>query len=105
MRQVVFNLLLNSFEAAAEGGRVELVTERRGDWVRVRITDNGPGMDEKDAERMFELFYTTKEKGSGLGLAIARRLVEAHNGRISYETAEEGGAVFSVYLPVKIISK
>jgi two-component system sensor histidine kinase PilS (NtrC family) len=105
IRQVVFNLLLNSFEAAAEGGRVELVTGRRGDWARIRITDNGPGMDEKDVERMFELFYTTKEKGSGLGLAIARRLVEAHNGRISYETAEEGGAAFSVYLPVKIISK
>ncbi|MHC4661558.1 MAG: sensor histidine kinase, partial [Planctomycetota bacterium] len=105
IRQVVFNLLLNAFEAVPEGGRVELVTERRGDWARIGVSDNGPGIDPESVEHLFELFYTTKERGSGLGLSIARRLVEAHHGRISFESAQEGGVVFNVFLPVKIVSR
>ena len=51
--------------------------------IRIGVLDNGPGLDSRQREKIFEPFYTTKAKGTGLGLAIARRVIDAHGGRIA----------------------
>jgi PAS domain S-box-containing protein len=103
--QVFYNIALNAIQALGEGGRLEIVSRRRGDWVVIDFTDNGPGIPESDLSRIFDLFFTTKEGGTGLGLAIASRLVENHHGRIGVNSRAGQGATFSVFLPVKIVSK
>ena len=87
-----------------KGGKLELVSQQRGEWVVVDFADDGPGVPEKDLSRIFDLFYTTKEGGTGLGLAIAGRLVENHHGHISVKSKLGQGSTFSVSLPVKIVS-
>ena len=66
--------------------------------MRVAVRDNGPGLGMTRPERVFEPFFTTKTKGTGLGLAIARRVVEAHGGRIEAVSRYEG-AEFVIILP------
>jgi PAS domain S-box-containing protein len=104
IRQVFYNISLNAIQAMEKGGRLEIVSERRGDWVVVGFADNGPGIHESDLSRIFDLFYTTKEGGTGLGLAIAGRLVENHHGHIAIDSRPGSGSTFSVFLPVKIVS-
>jgi signal transduction histidine kinase len=68
----------------------------------VRVTDTGPGVDEMSRERIFFPFYTTKTKGSGVGLSMAKKIVNSHRGSIEIGRAPEGGAVFTVRLPVAL---
>jgi signal transduction histidine kinase len=104
IEQVFRNVLENSLSACA--GRVEVGV----DWsaadldgrpaFQVRLRDNGPGLNAEQRAKIFEPFYTTKTRGTGLGMAIARRLVEAHGGRIAVGTAVSGGAEIVVILPL-----
>ena len=86
-------------------GRVEVEGFETADAVVIAIRDSGPGLPpEEEREKIFDLFYSTKEEGTGLGLAIANRFVEDHGGSITAENLQEGsegigGAVFTVYLP------
>jgi signal transduction histidine kinase len=65
----------------------------------VRVVDNGPGVPPKEAERIFEPFYSTKDSGLGMGLAICRAIVVAHGGALSFVPSPDGGAVFQFTLP------
>ena len=67
--------------------------------LEVRVRDNGPGLDAEQRRRAFEPFYTTRPAGTGLGLAIARRIVEAHGGRIGISDAPGPGAELVFTLP------
>ena len=68
--------------------------------VVVELEDNGPGFDKDHADKIFNPFFTTKPQGSGLGLAIVRKIVDAHDGRISVASPPSGGARFRVVLPL-----
>lgn len=95
--QVLRNLLQNALEA---GGRVTVAVEPVGeDLVDLVVADDGPGLPAEVRERLFEPFVTTKPRGTGLGLAIARRLVEAHGGRLLFEDRPGGGTIARVRLP------
>lgn len=113
LRQLFANLLANAFEAMGGEGHVDIVAELLpGDdetpngldplppQVAVEIRDNGPGMGPDDLERIFSPFFTTKPQGTGLGLAIVRKVVDAHDGRITAVSAPGRGAAFKVTLPV-----
>jgi signal transduction histidine kinase len=113
LRQLFTNLLANAFEALGGEGhvdiRAELVPgeeEPQGGLdplpaqVAVEVRDNGPGMGPDDLERIFSPFFTTKPQGTGLGLAIVRKVVDAHDGRITAVSAPGRGAAFKVTLPV-----
>ncbi len=72
---------------------------RNGTWLELAVKDSGLGIEESEIPRIFNPFYTTKEKGTGLGLAIATKIVEAHRGQITAHNSPKGGAVFVVSLP------
>lgn len=103
VRQALLNILLNAIQAQPDGGRVEVAAvaaERRGRrWVRVSVRDHGPGIPARVRARLFEPFFTTREKGSGLGLFVVKRIVEGHGGRVRVESRPDGGTVVSMELP------
>jgi signal transduction histidine kinase len=99
IEQLILNLLLNASQASPPGGVVRLRTEADGEWVRLVVEDQGPGMDELVRQRAFEPFFTTKAKGTGLGLPICKNIVESHGGRISLHPSEGGGTRVEVEFP------
>lgn len=96
--QVLLNLIRNAIEAMAPGGSdspVEIsVRPGAGDEVLVRVSDAGPGIEEKVKARLFSSLASTKQKGMGVGLSICRAIVEEHQGRIWVEDNPSGGATF-----------
>jgi PAS domain S-box-containing protein len=100
LQQVVVNLVKNAAQAMTLGGTLSLQTGENADGVWVSVADTGGGIPQERINRIFEPFYTTKEKGSGLGLMIVQRIVRAHNGRISLESNVGKGTTFRVWLPL-----
>jgi signal transduction histidine kinase len=105
LTQVLLNLVLNAGAAVAgakkDGGRVTVRVRPAGERVRIEVEDDGPGVDPKVRDRLFEPFVTTKEvgEGTGLGLAVCRGLVESGGGEIRHDASYTGGARFVVELP------
>ena len=98
-RQVLVNLALNAQQAMPRGGLIEMQTRVHDGRVELEIIDNGCGMDENILSRIFTAFFSTKSGGSGLGLATVKRIVEAHGGRVTVESAPARGTRFTVSLP------
>jgi signal transduction histidine kinase len=96
--QVLFNLVKNALEAAGEGG-VFVRAQKMKKGARIWIQDQGPGLSEEEAKRVFDPFYTTKSQGMGIGLYLSRKVIEAHGGSLTLQTGAEKGAVFSIELP------
>ncbi|WP_269532247.1 nitrogen regulation protein NR(II) [Chitinimonas sp. BJYL2] len=101
--QVVLNLLRNALDAcagrAASAREVQLSTRYDADTVQLSVQDNGPGISPEVAARLFEAFFSTKEFGMGIGLNICRSILEQHHGKLWFEAAPAGGAVFHLSLP------
>lgn len=116
IEQVLFNLLVNAAQAVDLGGTVVVTTEnhqvsaresarrglKAGDYVRIIVRDDGPGIPAADLDRIFDPFFTTKPvgHGTGLGLASAYGIVSEHGGALEVESKEGAGSAFSVVLPV-----
>ena len=71
-----------------------------GDYVRITVLDNGPGFNPEDSGKIFEPYYTTKKGSDGVGLALAYSILKRHRGFITASLPADGGALFSVYLPL-----
>jgi PAS domain S-box-containing protein len=102
IEQALHNLLRNAVEAMTGGGTLRLSTNPTQDRsiVEIRIEDTGHGIPEKDRERIFQSFFTTKIKGTGLGLTIVQRVLKNHGGKIAIEQPATGGTRVLVHLPV-----
>jgi two-component system sensor histidine kinase HydH len=107
LRQALLNLARNAAEAcagAAAGGQVvlkgEFVRAEGGGSQRITILDNGPGIEEAALGKLFRPFYTTKADGTGLGLAVVQKIIVQHGGRVEVRNRPEGGAAFTVTLPL-----
>ncbi|MBD3241689.1 MAG: PAS domain S-box protein [Chitinivibrionales bacterium] len=118
IENALLNMGVNARDAMPDGGKLVYETETvtlsssaelgqgwdiaPGDYLRVRVTDTGVGMNEETRNRIFEPFYTTKElgKGTGLGLASAYGAVRQHGGYITVDSTQGEGSVFTVYLPL-----
>ena len=107
LRQALLNLVRNAAEACAtatDGGQVllqgELVRAEEGGSQRIRILDNGPGIENDALSKLFRPFYTTKADGTGLGLAVVQKIIVQHGGQVKASNRPEGGAVFIVTLPL-----
>ena len=99
LRLVLFNLFVNSAQAMQGQGRIRVSSAHTPNGVQVHIADDGPGLTEEVRERLFEPFFTTKHKGTGLGLVTARRILEAHEGKLEFLNPAEGGTLAVVTLP------
>ncbi len=116
LEQILMNLALNAKDAMPEGGKLIISTENvtiqeedqyihpeltAGEYVLLRVSDTGHGMDNETVERIFEPFFSTKSpgQGSGLGLAMVYGIIQSHNGHISCESKPGEGTTFKIYLP------
>jgi PAS domain S-box-containing protein len=103
LKQVLLNLFMNAVDAMPGGGTLIASTaclpESRD--VLITITDTGTGIDKTILPNLFEAFITNKDKGTGLGLAISYEIIQKHRGRIWAENQPEGGAKFSIWLPLE----
>ncbi|MBB6461663.1 tetratricopeptide repeat protein [Flammeovirga kamogawensis] len=105
--QVFINLIDNAFQAVKENSTdiktITINTELRKKNICISISDTGGGI--KDADHLFEAFYTTKKEGLGIGLMICKRIVQKHNGSLGAFNNQKGGATFTVQLPLEYIEK
>jgi PAS domain S-box-containing protein len=101
--QAFFNVLLNALEASSLGSKIEIQSfgDREAGTIRVTIADEGHGVSQENVSEIFKPFFTTKSSGTGLGLSNAKRIIEAHGGRINVENRHPSGAYFSIVLPEK----
>jgi len=112
--QVVNNLIINADQAMPEGGVIkvglnnitvggrEALPIREGKYVRIIIEDHGVGIPGEHLQKIFDPYFTTKQKGSGLGLATAFSIVKQHDGYITVESKQGTGTTFSIYLPASV---
>jgi signal transduction histidine kinase len=114
IEQVVLNVISNSIDAIKDGGEIEVIVKEAyvdenkagkfgyinpGIYACICIKDTGKGMSEEEIDRIFEPYYTTKEKGSGLGLSIVYGIVRKLNGFIEVESEKGKGTEFKIYFP------
>jgi PAS domain S-box-containing protein len=111
LNQAISNLAINAVEAMPEGGVVTVDAANEslspettlgllpGEYVRIDIKDQGVGIPKDVQERIFDLYFTTKERGSGLGLAISFSIVKRHGGTITVDSLPGKGSTFSIFLP------
>jgi PAS domain S-box-containing protein len=100
LTQVFLNLIINHIEALPGGGTLRIAARHAGGQVELTFTDNGPGIPPDALVRIFEPFYTSKSDGTGLGLAVSHGIIQQHGGTITARNAPDGGAVFTIMLPV-----
>jgi two-component system, OmpR family, phosphate regulon sensor histidine kinase PhoR len=102
----VLNLLQNAVKYTGNDKRIAVRARAEGRMVAIDVEDNGIGISPRDRKRIFERFYrvdnllTRRTGGSGLGLAIAKRIVEAHDGKVSVRSEPGKGSCFTLHLPV-----
>ncbi len=110
--QVIQNLVLNARQAMPEGGTVAIRAENvediarethlslpAGSYVRIRVSDSGQGIAGENLEKIFDPYFTTRDKGTGLGLAICHSVINRHNGVITVDSTPGRGTTFTIYLP------
>lgn len=103
LKQVIVNIGLNAIQAMPEGGKLTVATRELPGRLVITFSDTGIGMDEEQAQKIFDPFYTTKEvgEGTGLGLSVTYSLVQSMKGTISLQSKKNEGTIFQVELPVE----
>jgi signal transduction histidine kinase len=100
MKQCLLNVVLNGCQAMPEGGNLRIATALRNGSLQLSIQDEGVGIPPESREKVFNLYYTTKENGNGIGLATVFKVVQLHNGEIQVESEVGKGTTFSLTFPV-----
>ncbi|MFH2123869.1 MAG: HAMP domain-containing sensor histidine kinase [Pseudomonadota bacterium] len=100
LKQLLLNLLTNGLQASSAGGIIVLTGRREGEWVELRVQDNGSGIAAEMQKVMFEPFRTSKARGAGLGLAVCKKIVDGCGGSIELTNGKDGGAECVVRLPI-----
>ena len=101
LTQALINIMKNGMQAMEQGGVLRIEAHGIRDRVEVKISDSGTGIPPDQMEKIFNYYYTTKEKGVGLGLPIAHRIIEAHQGQLKVESQVGTGTEVTILLPIK----
>jgi signal transduction histidine kinase len=99
LRSILWNLMKNAIEAVGDGGHVRVEAEAKEHRLRICVADDGPGMDEKTRQRIFDPYFTTKSEGSGLGLPLVKHLTQRLGGKLELHSETGRGTRFVVWLP------
>jgi len=99
--QAFLNILINAVQAMPDGGEIRIALNSASDRVTIFFDDQGHGVSEDIAEKIWDPFVTTKETGTGLGLSIVKKIIESHCGKIRIENLPDGGARVAIELPIK----
>jgi len=105
LKQAILNLVTNALEAMKNDGKrgsLRLKVERASDIVAVEIADSGPGIPPEVRDKVFQLYFTTKERGSGIGLALTYRAVQLHNGTVDFTSELGRGTTFRLQFPAPV---
>lgn len=102
MEQAMLNIILNAIQAVKNNGEIRIKTFTENNSIKIKVSDNGPGIPEDIKPRIFDPFFTTKPvgEGTGLGLSISAGIISEHGGSIDVESTEGNGATFIVILPL-----
>ena len=99
--RALLNIFVNGMQAMEAGGEFQVTTRKNGEGANeITIRDTGNGMSMEKAKKIFEPFFTDKNKGTGLGLAITKNIIESHGGKLTVESVEEEGTTFTITFPV-----
>lgn len=101
LAQVIVNLTLNAIDAMPDGGTITIRSFVKNSDVIIQVEDTGIGIPKEDVTKIFDPFYTTKEKGTGLGLAVSYDIIKKMNGTLSVESEAGRGTVFTITMPYK----
>ena len=99
--QAFLNILINAMQAMPDGGEIAIMVKASNNSLWIVFDDQGGGVTKETMEKIWDPFYTTKEKGTGLGLGIVKNIIEAHEGQIRIDNRPEGGARVSIRLPIE----
>ena len=100
IKQALLNIILNAQQAMPKGGELIVRTNRNGKYILIDITDTGIGIPHDKMDKIFQVYYSTKETGTGLGLATTKRIIEDHNGTINVRSEYGKGSSFLIRIPV-----
>ena len=99
LKQAVLNVVMNGIEAMKDGGTLSIETRHAGRNCEIAVSDTGPGIPPAIQDKIFNLYFSTKQQGSGIGLAIAFRFVQLHDGKIEFTTQPGQGTTFRFGFP------
>jgi signal transduction histidine kinase len=102
LKQAVLNLVTNAMEAMKHGGNLKISVAGVPNGVTLEVADDGPGIPVAERDKVFQLYFTTKEKGSGIGLAITYRAVQLHNGTVDFASEMGRGTTFRLTFPAMV---
>ena len=100
LKRVLINLIQNAVQAMPNGGKLTINAQRQNNQARISIEDTGEGIPEEVKSKLFTPLFTTKSKGQGFGLPVVKRLIEAQNGKIGFQTQNGKGTTFTIQLPL-----
>jgi len=102
VKQAVLNVMVNAMQAMPEGGELHFEASATRNTAELRISDTGPGIAPELRDKIFRLYFTTKNQGSGIGLAMTFRIVQLHDGTIDFTSELGKGTTFLIRLPVAV---
>jgi signal transduction histidine kinase len=103
-KQAVLNIVVNAIEAMPDGGQLSFRAGVHGDQAEIRISDTGPGIPADVRDKIYNLYFTTKETGSGIGLSMTFRIIQLHDGTIDLESEPGHGTTFSLRVPLAVLN-
>lgn len=101
IRQALINLIMNAQQAMPDGGILYLKAERKKELVKISIKDTGQGIDNEIIDKIFDPFFSTRDRGTGLGLSITNSIIKAHGGKVEVKSKIGEGTEFALYLPIE----